>query len=74
MQDRIIDFVADNSKITKDRFKELMLETSKIAKDIGSIIVGEEAVSEGLIDSVGGLDDALNKLYGLIKEKREAVS
>jgi ATP-dependent protease ClpP protease subunit len=70
MQDRIIDFVTSNSKVTKMRFKDLMLDTSKIAKDVGSIIVGEEAVAEGLIDSVGGLNDALNKLYELIKERR----
>jgi len=68
VQERIIDFVARNSKIEKETFKKIMLETGKIANDVGTILFGEEAVSHGIIDSVGGLSDALCKLYELIEQ------
>lgn len=71
MQERIVDFVAKNSKITKERFKELMLDTGKLAKDVGSILVGEEAVAEQLIDEIGGLSKAMEKLYNLIAQQKE---
>lgn len=73
MQERIVDFVAEHSQITREKFKELMLETNKIAKDVGTIVVGKEAVELGLIDGIGGLNDAINKLYDLIKENKGAV-
>ena len=68
MQNRIIKFVCDHSKITPERFKSLMLETEQIATDVGSVINGSEAVSLGLIDEIGGLSDALACLEGLINE------
>ena len=68
MQNRIIKFVCDNSKISKEKLKELMLETEQIATDTGSVIDGYEAVELGLIDSVGGLSDALNALDEMIKK------
>ncbi len=71
MQERIAAFVINNSGITKERFKELMMDTSKLAKDVGTILIGEEAVKEKLINEVGGLNDALEKLYSLIAEYRE---
>lgn len=71
MQDRIVKFVIDNSKIDEDRFKELMLDTDKLAKDVGTIIIGEEAVKEKLIDEVGGLKGSIEKLYDLIAQNRE---
>lgn len=71
MQDRIVEFVVRNSKISARRFKELMLDTGKLAKDVGTIIIGEEAVREGLIDETGGLDQAIEKLYSFIAEKRK---
>ncbi len=71
MQERIAEFVVNNSGITKERFKELMMDTGMIAKDVGTILVGEEAVKEKLIDEVGGLNDALEKLYSLIAKVRE---
>ena len=67
MQDRIIDFVTRNSKISKDRFKELMLNRDQLAKDVGTIVVGKEAVEMGLIDELGGIKEALAKIYELIK-------
>lgn len=72
MQERIVDFVSRNSKISQQRFKELMLDTGKLAKDVGTIVIGEEAVKEKLIDEVGGLDDALKKLYALIEEDKKS--
>jgi ATP-dependent protease ClpP protease subunit len=72
MQDRIVDFITRNSKINRDRLKQLMLDTGKLAKDVGTIIVGEEAVEEGIIDELGGIDKAIKKLYEMIEEhKRE---
>jgi len=71
MQDRIIEFVATNSGITKERYKELMMATGKLAKDIGTVLIGEEAVKEKIINEVGGLDEALEKIYFLIGEERK---
>lgn len=71
MQERIVDFVANNSHITADRFRALMLDTSKLAKDVGTILGGKEAVEEQLIDEIGGLSQAMNKLHELIKEREE---
>ena len=69
MQERIVRFVSENSKITADRFKELMLKTGELVMDVGSVLTGEEAVNEGLIDQVGGLSEAIECLYGLIEGK-----
>ncbi len=71
MQDRIIEFVVSNSNITYERFKELMLTTDEIANDVGSILFAEKAVECGLINSIGGLSDALEKMYELIAEVRK---
>lgn len=68
VQDRIIDFVERNSKIKGEAFRKIMLETGKIANDVGTILFGEEAVSCGLIDGVGGMSEAIDILYKM-KEK-----
>ena len=68
VQDRIVSFIARNAKADKDEILKLMLETDNIANDVGTILFGEEAVSHGIIDSVGGLSDALSKLYELIEK------
>lgn len=70
IQDRIIGFIIRNSGIREERLRQLMLNTGELAKDVGSILMGEEAVQEGLIDAVGGLHEALEKLYQLIEERR----
>ena len=62
MQDRILNFVSEHSKISTQRLRELMMKTDEIATDIGSIIDGRQAVEEGIIDEVGGLSDALRAL------------
>lgn len=63
-QERIVRFVTENSRISRERFLEYMLRTGEIANDVGSIIGGEEAVKCGLIDAVGRLSDALEWLHG----------
>ena len=71
MQDRIIDFVVSNSNISYDKFKQLMLTTDEIANDVGSILFAKKAVECGLINEMGGLKDALEKMYELIGKERE---
>ena len=70
IQDRITAFVSKHSDITKERLEELMLDTSQLVKDVGTMLEGEQAVKEGVIDEVGGIRDALDKLYALIEEKK----
>lgn len=70
MQDRIIKFITRNSKIEYADFKRLMLATDEMANDVGTVLYGEEAAQCGLIDRVGGLSDALEALFKLIKESK----
>lgn len=67
MQDRITTFVSDNSNISKGRYNELVLNTGELVLDIGTILEGQEAVDEGLIDSVGTLAEAMDALYEMIE-------
>ena len=67
MQNRITDFVCRHSRIEKAKLEELMMNPDMLATDVGSIIDGNEAVSYGLIDEVGGLDAALAALRGMEK-------
>ncbi len=69
MQDRIIRFVCDNSNITPERFRELMMTTGELVMDVGTVLDGEGAVKEGIIDSLGGLSDAIECLYELIESE-----
>lgn len=69
MQDRILGFMADHSRAKRERLEELMLNTGMLTKDLGTILVGEDAVQEGLINEVGGIKEALRKLYGMIHER-----
>ncbi len=66
MQDRIIEFVVENSKITESEFRSLMLCTEDMANDVGTILFAKKAVKSGLINQMGGLRDAMEKLYELI--------
>lgn len=66
IQDRITGFVCEHCKISKNRFEELMMETGVLTKDVGTILVGEEAVNCGIIDETGGIDKAVRKLHELI--------
>lgn len=70
IQDRITGFVCDHCDIKKKRLEELMMETGILTKDIGTILVGDMAVKEGIIDEVGGIKEAVAKLHKMIKENR----
>lgn len=71
MQDRIVNFVTRNSHISEDRFRELMMQTGEMVMDVGTVLDGESAVKEGLIDYLGGLSDAIECLYKLIEETEQ---
>ncbi len=72
MQDRVVRFVAEHSEISPDRFRTLMFHTGELVRDVGTVLIGETAVKEGIIDSVGGLSDALVCLHDLIGERGES--
>lgn len=67
MQKRITDFVCRESRITPEKFSEMMMNTGELVLDMGTVIDGETAVAEGLIDRLGGLSDAIDALYELIE-------
>lgn len=71
MQDRVIKFVTKNSKVTEDKFRELMFRTGELARDIGTVLVGKEAVEVGLIDEVGGLAQAVGRLRRLTENDKK---
>lgn len=73
MQDRVVNFVVRNSNVKKEKFTELMMRTGEIANDVGSIILGDEAVDIGLIDEIGGIDEALSCLYEQISKNKEST-
>ena len=68
MQKRIVNFICSHSNASPEKINELMMRPDEIATDIGSIVEGDEAVSYGLIDAVGGLSDAISALKEMIKE------
>ena len=70
MQDRIIRFVTDHSHMTHDRFAKLCFNTDEMATDIGTVLDGEQAVENGLIDELGSLSDALSALHEMINETK----
>ena len=71
LQERIVRFVTKNSRIGRDEFLRLMMDTQDLASDVGSVLYGEEAVACGLIQRIGSLSDALEALYALIDEKKK---
>ena len=71
LQERIIEFVAAHSRISAEKFRELMLSVGDMANYVGSVIYGSEAVSLGLIDRMGTLHDALEALYAMIQQGRK---
>ena len=70
IRERIVQFVTANSRVTAERFRELMLASGDMANDVGTVLYGEQAVAEGIIDRVGTLSDALEALYGQIARRR----
>ena len=71
IQDRITGFISSHSHTSQKRLEELMLDTSQLVKDVGTMLEGEEALKERLIDEVGGMKEAFSKLYALIEEKNK---
>ena len=69
IQDRITTFISEHSRASQERLEELMLDTTQLVKDVGTMLEGKEAVQEGLIDEVGGIKEALAKLYEMIEKK-----
>lgn len=69
MQGRITDFVVRNSDISAERFTSLMMNTDELVTDVGSVLTGEMAVNEGLINEIGSLNSVIEGLYELIEEK-----
>jgi ATP-dependent protease ClpP protease subunit len=70
IQEQIADFVTANSGITKEKFENYMMATGEMATDVGTILYGKEAVSSGLIDRLGGLNDALSCLHKMIEKQK----
>lgn len=71
IQERINWFVTNHCDIKESRFTELMNETEFLTKDVGTILVGKQTVKEGLIDEIGGLREAMDKLYSLIDKEQK---
>lgn len=67
IQDRILNFIASHSEAEKEKLEQLMMNTSMLSKDLGTVLVGEEAVEQGLVQEVGGIGKALEKLNNLIE-------
>lgn len=73
MQERVVRFVAAHASISEDKFREIMLKTGELASDIGTVLVGADAVNVGLIDGVGGLSDAVAKVKELAEAKKNSA-
>lgn len=67
IEERILNFISTHCSAKKERIREMMMNTGMMTKDLGTLLVGEDAVKEGLINEVGGLKEAMEKLYGLIE-------
>lgn len=74
MQERVVSFITSHSKIEHDKLMELMTRTGEMANDIGTILIGSEAVACGLIDETGTLERAMTKLHELIGQKEAKPS
>lgn len=74
MQDRVIRFIASHSRIAEQRLRELMFRTGELNRDVGTVLVGQEAVGEGLIDDVGGIGDAMRHLRSEIERRNTEVA
>ncbi|QJC52231.1 ClpP family protease [Paenibacillus albicereus] len=70
MQERVVRFVTSHSRVQEKTFKELMFKTGELTRDIGTTVIGEDAVRHGLIDEVGGLGKAIAALNALIQERK----
>lgn len=74
MQDRVVSFVTKHSNITEENFKDLMFAKGNLTRDIGTNVVGDDAVEYGLIDGIGGIGSAIRKINELIEMKKQTDS
>lgn len=72
MQDRIVGFISSHCNISGERVEKMMMNTQMLTKDLGTILVGQQAVEEGIIDAVGGISDAFSTLYHMIEERKHS--
>ena len=72
MQDRVIKFVTSHSRITEEKFRELMFRTGDLVRDVGTVLVGKDAVEYGLINEIGGINKALAEIAGVNHAPGEA--
>ena len=70
IQERIVNFVCENSKIRPETFRELMLRTGELTNDVGSVVYGKDAVELGLCDALGSLHEALSCLHAMIRDAK----
>lgn len=71
VQDRITNFVCSHCGVSKERFEELMMETEMFTKDMGTVLAGKECVKEQIINEIGGISQAMEKLHTLIDAKKK---
>ena len=71
IQDRIVEFIASHSSVIPERLEEMMIAQGVLTKDLGTILVGEDTIHEGLINEIGGISKAINKLYELIEKSHK---
>lgn len=71
IQNRITGFVCEHCKISKTRLEELMMETGMLTKDVGTVLVGKEAVDEGIINEVGGIKDAIKHIHDMVERGKQ---
>lgn len=72
MQDRIIEFTSTHCSVREEELRQIMFNTTELTKDVGSVLIGRQAVERGIIDRVGGIHSALNCLYDLINSKKNS--
>lgn len=72
MQDRIIAFTSTHCSVREEELRQIMFNTTELTKDVGSVLIGRQAVEKGIIDRVGGIHNALNCLYDLINSKKNS--
>ena len=71
MQNRILGFISSHCEAKRERLEELMLATGMLTKDLGSILVGEQAVTEGIINQLGGIHEAITKMHEIIPQRHQ---
>ncbi len=74
MQDRVIRFIVDNSRVSEDQLRDMMFRTGELVRDVGTVLIGEDALRCGLIDELGGLGQAVSKLQMLTQNREMAKS